>query len=126
MITKEMIEKEVGYEINNFELEPLYKDTKCIGLNVKIEPKKVLEFINNTITIGKSDDFNVNSNNEYLTNTIIQDDTTEFIKYCKEERNNFVRKFWEICGNNIEARVMAEDLLIAYDQLIQRVSSHEC
>ena len=25
-ITKEMIEKELGYEINKFKLEPLYKD----------------------------------------------------------------------------------------------------
>jgi len=51
----------------------------------------------------------------------------EFIKYCKEERNTFVRKFWEICGENIQARVMAEDLLIAYDQLVKRisVSKHE-
>ena len=64
--------------------------------------------------------------NEVLADVSISCDTTEFIKYCKNERNNFVRKFWEICGENIQARVMAEDLLIAYDQLVQRVSSHEC
>jgi len=67
-----------------------------------------------------------NAGNEVLADVSILWDTTEFIKYCKEERNNFVRKFWEICGENIQARVMAEDLLIAYDQLMQRISSHEC
>jgi len=59
-ITKEMIEKELGYEINKFKLEPLYKDGECIGLNVNVEPKRKLEFINTTITIGKSSDFNTN------------------------------------------------------------------
>jgi hypothetical protein len=48
-ITKEMIEKELGYEINKFKLEPLYKDGECIGLNVKVEPKAKVEFINTTI-----------------------------------------------------------------------------
>ena len=67
-----------------------------------------------------------NVGNEVLADVSNSCDTTEFIKYCKNERNNFVRKFWEICGENIQARVMAEDLLIAYDQLVQRVSSHEC
>lgn len=57
-ITKEMIEKELGYEINKFKLEPLYKDGECIGLNVKVEPKKKLEFVITTITIGKTGDFN--------------------------------------------------------------------
>jgi hypothetical protein len=57
-ITKEMIEKELGYEINKFNLEPLYENGECIGLNVKVEPKKKPEFINTTITIGKSSDFN--------------------------------------------------------------------
>jgi hypothetical protein len=57
-ITKEMIEKELGYEINKFKLEPLYKNGECIGLNVNVEPKGEVEFINITIAIGKSSDFN--------------------------------------------------------------------
>ena len=57
-ITKEMIEKELGYEINKFKLEPLYENGKCVGLSVNVEPKRKLEFINTTITIGKSSDFN--------------------------------------------------------------------
>ena len=56
-ITKEMIEKELGYEINKFELEPLYENDKCIGLKVNVEPRNKIEYINNTITIGKSSDF---------------------------------------------------------------------
>lgn len=57
-ITKEMIEKELGYEINKFKLEPLYIDGECVGLSVNVEPKRKLEFTNTTITIGKSSDFN--------------------------------------------------------------------
>jgi hypothetical protein len=38
------------------------------------------------------------------------DDVVEFIKYCKGERDSFVRKFWENCGGDIQARIMAEDL----------------
>jgi hypothetical protein len=57
-ITKEMIEKHIGYEINKFKVDPLYKDGECIGLNVNVEPKSKVEFINTTITIGKSSDFN--------------------------------------------------------------------
>jgi hypothetical protein len=53
-------------------------------------------------------------------------DTPEFIKYCKEARNKFVQEFCQKCSGDVNARVMAEDLLIAYDQLVQRVSSHEC
>ena len=67
-----------------------------------------------------------NVGNEVLADVSISCDTTEFIKYCKEARNKFVQEFWQNCGSDVNARVMAEDLLIAYDQLVQRVSSHEC
>jgi len=67
-----------------------------------------------------------NAGNEVLAEVSILCDTTEFIKYCKEARNKFVQEFWQNCGSDVKARVMAEDLLIAYDQLVQRVSSHEC
>ena len=56
-ITKEMIEKSLGYEINWFKLEPVYLDGKCIGLNINVEPKKEVEFINVSVTIDKSDYF---------------------------------------------------------------------
>ncbi len=51
VITKEMIEKELGYEINKFKLEPLYNDGECIGLSVCVEPKRKIEFLNITIKI---------------------------------------------------------------------------
>jgi len=53
-ITKEIIEDKLGYEINNFELQPLKKDGKCIGLKIKIEPKCKVQVINTTITIEKT------------------------------------------------------------------------
>ena len=57
-ITKEMIEKELGCEIDSFKLEPLLEDGECIGLNVKAQPKTKIEFINVQITIDKaSSDF---------------------------------------------------------------------
>ena len=50
----------------------------------------------------------------------IKSDKDDFIKYCKRERNKFVHKFWELHESDINERVMAEDLLIAYDQLLDR------
>lgn len=43
----------------------------------------------------------------------------DFIEYCKEARREFVNKFMRTYPTSSE-RVMAEDLLIAYDQLMQR------
>lgn len=50
-ITKEMIEKELGYEISNFKLEPIYENDHCIGLSIFFEPKTKLNFIEHKITI---------------------------------------------------------------------------
>jgi hypothetical protein len=55
-ITKEMIEKELGCEINKFKLEPLYENGECIGLTVKVSPKTKVEFINVDMKIVKSAD----------------------------------------------------------------------
>lgn len=56
-ITKEMIENELenelGYEINKFELKPLYKENICVGLTIIVEPKIKSKFINNSIVIAK-------------------------------------------------------------------------
>ena len=46
-----MIEKELGYEISNFKLEPIYENNNCIGLNILVEPKSKLDFIKRKITI---------------------------------------------------------------------------
>lgn len=50
-ITKEMIEKELGYEISNFKLEPIYENGHCIGLSILVDPKTKLNFIEHKITI---------------------------------------------------------------------------
>ncbi len=56
-ITKEMIEKELGYEISNFKLEPIYENN-CIGLNILVEPKTKLDFIEHKITIQSTKNSN--------------------------------------------------------------------
>lgn len=55
-ITKEMIEEKLGYEINGFNLEPIYKGSECIGLSINVEPKRVVEYIENKIEISGSGD----------------------------------------------------------------------
>lgn len=52
-ITKEMIENELGYEINSFKLDPVYEGSKCIAYSVRVEPKKGIEYIETTFTISK-------------------------------------------------------------------------
>jgi hypothetical protein len=56
-----------------------------------------------------------------------KDDSAQFIKYCLSERTLFVQRFWtnnNQSPSNIETRVMAEDLLLAYDQMLDRIKSH--
>jgi hypothetical protein len=69
-ITKEMIEKELGCEINRFKLVPLYKNGECIGLSVNAEAKSRIEYLNIEIKLSKSGDFNYinneNSNEDLL------------------------------------------------------------
>ena len=43
----------------------------------------------------------------------------EFADYVTNSRNEFVRKFWLMCPE-AKQRVIAEDLLIAYDQITER------
>lgn len=73
-ITKEMIEKELGYKIkDNFQVEPLHENGVCIGLNVKVEPKIKHESINTSITIMSTKDFQ-----NYST-----DNGINYKKFCK-------------------------------------------
>lgn len=53
-ITREMIERELGCEINNFKLKPLYEGVECIGLDVFVEPKMSIKEMTIPITIKKS------------------------------------------------------------------------
>lgn len=50
-----------------------------------------------------------------------KNDTMEFIRYCKREKSAFVKEYWEEEQNVIKKRVCAENLLIAFDQLIDRL-----
>lgn len=43
---KSCIEQIIGFEINDFKLEPLFEEGVCIGLNVHVEPKIPVEEIN--------------------------------------------------------------------------------
>jgi len=90
-ITKLMIEKELGYEINKFKLEPLYVKGECLGLKVLVEPKNKIEFINTTITINKSgSSFDVDENLTQKSNSCNTDNwfKTEQIETFVGEMNN--------------------------------------
>jgi len=56
-ITKEMIENYLGYEINDFKLEPIFNKGIWSGLNINISPKRKLEYIDMKFTIQNSDEF---------------------------------------------------------------------
>lgn len=45
IMTKEVIEEMLGYEIQELKLEPLYDDSICIGLSVSVVPVKPIEEI---------------------------------------------------------------------------------
>lgn len=44
-IDKKFIEEQIGCEIQDMKLEPIYKDNKCVGLNIFVEPINSIEFI---------------------------------------------------------------------------------
>ena len=46
IITKEQIEKEVGFKIQDLKLEPLYEGNVCVGLKVNVVPEQKIETIN--------------------------------------------------------------------------------
>ena len=47
-ITKEQLEQQIGYRIQDFDLSPLYDGETCIGLSVRVVPVRSIEEI--TIT----------------------------------------------------------------------------
>ena len=44
-ITKEQLEQQIGCKIQDFKLEPLYKDDICIGLSVRVVPVQKIDKI---------------------------------------------------------------------------------
>jgi hypothetical protein len=81
-ITKEMIEKQLGYEINDFKLEPIFIKDEIVGLSVRVEPKVKLESIIVPITITKTKynvkEINGNEIIKYL-NSLSEDDDMDDI-----------------------------------------------
>lgn len=45
MIKKQDIEKALGYEINDFDISPVFVEDKFTGLSVRVVPKRKIEFI---------------------------------------------------------------------------------
>lgn len=46
-----------------------------------------------------------------------------FLKYVKGQRNDFIKNFW--CGNNTKVRILVENLLIAYDQMTEKLQKNQ-
>lgn len=44
-ITKEQLEQQLGYKIQDFDLRPLYDGETCIGLSVRVFPVQSVEEI---------------------------------------------------------------------------------
>lgn len=49
-----------------------------------------------------------------------------FIEYLENARKEFVTKTWESgLNNSAENRVIFEDILIAYDQMLEKIKEYE-
>lgn len=44
-ITKEDIEKQLGYEVQDFNATLVYSDTELIGINIQVVPKRAIEYV---------------------------------------------------------------------------------
>jgi len=44
-ITKEQIQMQIGCEVKDIKLEPIYKDGECVGLNVFVTPARGVQHI---------------------------------------------------------------------------------
>ena len=53
----------------------------------------------------------------------MKDDSAEFLLACKQEKARFVAKYWDEFGDDAKVRVWAENILIMYDQLVDRLSN---
>jgi hypothetical protein len=57
LLTKQDVEKALGYEIQDFSVEPTYMGNTLVGYNVRIVPISVIEKLNHKITIANIKDF---------------------------------------------------------------------
>ena len=53
----------------------------------------------------------------------MKDDSAEFLLACKQERTKFVVEYWELFGDDAKARIWSENIIIMYDQLVERLSN---
>jgi len=45
LIDKKFIEEQVGYEVQDIKLEPIYEGKECVGLTIFVTPKKSAQYI---------------------------------------------------------------------------------
>ena len=51
-ITKEQLEQQLGFRIQDFKLEPLYEGKTCIGISVQVVPLQSIKEISTTAIIS--------------------------------------------------------------------------
>jgi len=54
MITKEQIEKELGYEIQDFSFDYVKDGDEILGISVRVVPKQAVEYIDVNFTLTPS------------------------------------------------------------------------
>ncbi len=45
IINKEFIEGQVGYEVQDVKLEPIYEGKECVGLQIFVTPKRSARYV---------------------------------------------------------------------------------
>lgn len=58
------IVEQLGYEVEDINVEPVFVDDKFIGLSVRVKPKVGAKIINSTITITNNGNATQNGNNK--------------------------------------------------------------
>jgi len=54
-ITKEELENQLGYKLNDFSIKPLYENEQCVGLSIEVSPVQKIKQIFIPLTISKED-----------------------------------------------------------------------
>lgn len=56
-INKKDLENHLGYQIEDFKLEPVYLNGECTGLDVFVQPKSTIKELNLTVKILKENEY---------------------------------------------------------------------
>ena len=75
-ITKEEIEKKLGFKVENIQLKPMFKNGECIGLYVYVKPQTAIEYIDMDLVIIKDG--------------------------CEINEDNVIKPICPKCGGNVE------------------------